>query len=126
MATIEKYVSYNNNCQISGYRLMNFIQKSNDLCRNRNDFNAIMKSIKTKIHIVGIDTHGMYSIEENQNTFTSLKKIDCNVYYHEMESNFGNEAYLKETQKIASFLQPIFNSKQISIRSKFNYHYVNA
>jgi homoserine O-acetyltransferase len=126
MARIEKCVSYNNNCQISGYRLMNFIQKSNDLCRNRNDFNAIMKSIKTKIHIVGIDTHGMYSIEENQNTFTSLKKIDCNVYYHEMESNFGNEAYFKETQKIASFLQPIFNSKQISIRSKFNYHYVNA
>jgi hypothetical protein len=68
----------------------------------------------------------MYSIDENQNTFVRLQKIGSNVYYNEMNSKFGNDAYEKETKKIASYLQPIFNSKQISIRSKFNYYYMNA
>jgi homoserine O-acetyltransferase len=124
--TIEECVSKNNKYQISGYRLMNFIQKYNDLCRNRADFNSVMKSIKANIHIIGIDTNSIYSIDENQNTFVRLQKIGSNVNYHEMESNFGNDAYIKETKKIASYLQPIFNTKQISIRSKFNYHYMNA
>ncbi|MFM1753647.1 MAG: hypothetical protein RLZZ236_586 [Bacteroidota bacterium] len=124
--TIEDCVSKNNKYQISGYRLMNFIQKYNDVCRNRNTFDSVMKSIKATIHIVGIDTHGMYSINQNQNTFIRLQKIGSKVNYHEMESNFGNDAYVKETKKMASYLQPIFNTKQISIRSKFNYHYMNA
>lgn len=124
--TIEDCVSKNNKYQISGYRLMNFIQKYNDVCRNRNTFDSVMKSIKATIHIVGIDTHGMYSINQNQNTFIRLQKIGSKVNYHEMESNFGNDAYVKETKKMASYLQPIFNTKQISIHSKFNYHYMNA
>jgi homoserine O-acetyltransferase len=124
--TIETCVSQNNQYQISGYRLMNFIQNYNDLCRNRNTFDSVMKSIKATIHIIGIDTNSMYSIDENQNTFVRLQKIGSNVYYNEMNSKFGNDAYEKETKKIASYLQPIFNSKQISIRSKFNYYYMNA
>jgi homoserine O-acetyltransferase/O-succinyltransferase len=126
IAAIEKCILTKNKCLISGYRLMNFIQKSNDLCRNRTDFTTVMGSIKATIHLIGIDTDGMYSVDENRITFLKLRKIKSNVFYHEIESDFGQDAYLKETETIANFLQPIFKSKQISIRNKFNYNFMNT
>jgi homoserine O-acetyltransferase/O-succinyltransferase len=115
-----------NKCLISGYRLMNFIQKSNDLCRNRTDFKTVMSAIKATIYLIGIDTDGMYSVDENRSTFLKLRKIKSNVFYHEIESDFGQDAYLKESETIANFLQPIFKSKPISIRNKFNYNFMNT
>jgi homoserine O-acetyltransferase len=126
ITSIEKCILTKNKCLISGYRLMNFIQKSNDLCRNRNDFKTVMSSIKATIHLIGIDTDGMYSVDENRILFLKLRKIKNNVFYHEIESDFGQDAYLKETETIATFLQPIFKSKQISIRNKFNYNFMNT
>jgi homoserine O-acetyltransferase len=123
---IEKCILSKNKCQISGYRLMNFIQKSNDLCRNRTDFKTVMSAIKATIYLIGIDTDGMYSVDENRSTFLKLRKIKSNVFYHEIESDFGQDAYLKESETIANFLQPIFKSKPISIRNKFNYNFMNT
>jgi homoserine O-acetyltransferase len=123
---VEKCILTKNKCQISGYRLMNFIQKSNDLCRNRTDFKTVMGSIKATIHLIGIDTDGMYSVDENRSTFLKLRKFKSNVFYHEIESDFGQDAYLKESETIANFLQPIFKSKPISIRNKFNYNFMNT
>jgi homoserine O-acetyltransferase len=126
ITAIEKCISNQNKCQISGYRLMNFIQKSNDLCRNRADFTSIIRSIHATIHLIGIDTDGIYSVDENRITFLKLRKFKTDVFYHEIESNFGQDAYLNETATIASFLQPIFKSKQISVRNKFSYNYMNT
>jgi len=126
ITAIEKCISNQNKCQISGYRLMNFIQKSNDLCRNRADFSSIIRSINATIHLIGIDTDGMYSVDESRITFLKLRKFKTDVFYHEIKSNFGQDAYLNETATIASFLQPIFKSKQISIRNKFSYNYMNT
>lgn len=123
---VEKCILTKNKCQISGYRLMNFIQKSNDLCRNRTDFKTVMSAIKATIYLIGIDTDGMYSVDENRSTFLKLRKIKSNVFYHEIESDFGQDAYLKESETIANFLQPIFKSKPISIRNKFNYNFMNT
>lgn len=123
---IEKCILSKNKCQISGYRLMNFIQKSNDLCRNRTDIKTVMSAIKATIYLIGIDTDGMYSVDENRTTFLKLRKIKSNVFYHEIESDFGQDAYLKESETIANFLQPIFKSKPISIRNKFNYNFMNT
>jgi homoserine O-acetyltransferase/O-succinyltransferase len=123
---IEKCILTKNKCLISGYRLMNFIQKSNDLCRNRTDFKTVMSAIKATIYLIGIDTDGMYSVDENRSTFLKLRKIKSNVFYHEIESDFGQDAYLKESETIANFLQPIFKSKPISIRNKFNYNFMNT
>lgn len=126
ITAIEKCISNQNKCQISGYRLMNFMQKSNDLCRNRADFSSLIRSINATIHLIGIDTDGMYSVDESRITFLKLRKFKTDVFYHEIESNFGQDAYLNETATIASFLQPIFKSKQISIRNKFSYNYMNT
>lgn len=126
ISAIEKCVLSKNKCLISGYRLMNFIQKSNDLCRNRTDIKTVMSSIKATIHLIGIDTDGIYSVDENRTTFLKLRKIKSNVFYHEIESNFGQDAYLNESETIANFLQPIFKSKPISTRNKFNYNFMNT
>jgi homoserine O-acetyltransferase len=121
ISPIEKCVFSNNKCQIAGYRLMNFLLLSNDLTRNRRDFLSIANTIKANIHLIGIEAYGLFSADENRITFLKLRKIKPNVFYHEIESNFGHDAYLKETARIAFLLKPIFKSKKIIIRNKFNY-----
>lgn len=121
ISPIEKCVITNNRFQISGYRLMNFLLKSNDLTRKRRDFASIVNTIKANIHLIGIHTDGLFPADENRITFLKLKKIKPNVFYHEIESDFGQDAYLKETERISYLLKPIFKSKKIIIRNKFNY-----
>lgn len=121
ISPIEKCVLANNKCQISGYRLMNFLLKSNDLTRKRRDFSSIANTIKANIHLIGIHTDGLFPADENRITFLKLRKIKPNVFYHEIDSDFGHDAYLKETERISYLLKPIFKSKKIIIRNKFNY-----
>lgn len=121
ISPIEKCVFTNNKCQIAGFRLMNFLLLSNDLTRNRRDFLSIANTIKANIHLIGIEAYGLFSADENRITFLKLRKIKPNVFYHEIESSFGNDAYLKETERIAFLLKPIFKSKKTIIRNKFNY-----
>ena len=121
ISPIEKCVLANNKCQISGYRLMNFLLKSNDLTRKRRDFSSIVNTIKANIHLIGIHTDGLFPADENRITFLKLRKIKPNVFYHEIDSDFGHDAYLKETERISYLLKPIFKSKKIIIRNKFNY-----
>lgn len=121
ISPIEKCIFTNNKYQISGYRLMNFLLLSNDLTRKRKDFLSIATTIKANIHLIGIDTYGLFPADENRITFLKLRKIKPNVFYHEIESDFGHDAYLKETERIAFLLKPIFKSKKIIIKNKFNY-----
>ena len=121
ISPIENCILTNNKCRISGYRLMNHLLLTNDLMRNRRDFSSIANTIKANIHLIGIDTGGLFPADENRITFLKLRKIKPNVFYHQIDSDFGQDAYLKETERIAYILTPIFKSKKIIIRNKFNY-----
>jgi len=121
ISPVENCVLSNNKCRISGYRLMNHLVLTNDIMRNRRDFSSIATTIKANIHLIGIDTGGLFPADENRITFLNLRKIKPNVFYHQIDSDFGQDAYIKETERIAFFLAPIFKSKKIIIRNKFNY-----
>ncbi|MCF6129128.1 alpha/beta fold hydrolase [Flavobacterium sp. AS60] len=98
--------------QLSAYKLMNHLLKTNDITRNRKDFLTILKDIKTNIHIVAVDTDYFFIPDENRETYYQLKSITDNVFYNEIKSIHGHDAFLIEFDQLAQILEPIFNKQK--------------
>jgi homoserine O-acetyltransferase len=104
---------------------MNNLLRTHDLTRNRLDFKLLANNIKANIHLLGIEAKGLFSADESRMTFLKLQKIKPNIFYHQLESGFEQDAYLKETDQLAHHLIPIFKAQPLIINTKFNYRSVN-
>lgn len=125
----ENCVLSKNKCQLAGYRLMNHILRTHDLTRNRLDFKILANSIKSNIHLLGIEAKSLFSADENRITFLKLRKIKSNIFFHQLESSHGQDAYLNETDQLTSVLIPIFRTQKVIMKTKLNYnprnYYIN-
>ena len=101
-----------NRFQLSAYKLMNHLLKTNDITRNRKDFLTIGKEITANIHLVTVDTDYFFVANENQETFNELKRVKENVFYHEIKSVHGHDAFLIEYNQLSQILAPIFNTQK--------------
>jgi homoserine O-acetyltransferase len=99
-----------NRFRLSSYKLMNHLLKTNDLTRNRSSFITIARSIKAAIHIVAVDSDYFFIANENRETYNQLKPIKENVFYHEIQSPHGHDAFLIEFEQLAELLAPIFKT----------------
>lgn len=107
-----------NRFRLSAYKLMNHLLKTNDITRNRKDFLTLAEEIQANIHIVSVNTDYFFIADENRETYQELKVTKDNVYYHEIQSIHGHDAFLIEFEQLNQFLKPIFTTKKI-------YNYVN-
>lgn len=105
-------IKLKNRFRLSAYKLMNHLLKTNDITRNRDDFMFVVKTIKANIHIVAVDTDYFFIPEENIATYELAKTLKANVYYHEIKSIHGHDAFLIEYQQLAQILAPIFNPQK--------------
>lgn len=101
-----------NRFRLSAYKLMNHLLKTNDITRDRKDFTEIMNELQTSIHIVAVDTDYFFTPDENRETYKLLKTIKENVFYHEINSIHGHDAFLIEFEQLAQILEPIFNKQK--------------
>ncbi|WP_309613691.1 alpha/beta fold hydrolase [Flavobacterium sp.] len=101
-----------NRFRLAAYKLMNHLLKTNDITRDRKDFLTILQDIKTNIHIVAVDTDYFFIADENRETYQELKSIRDNVFYHEIKSIHGHDAFLIEFDQLAQILKPIFNKQK--------------
>jgi homoserine O-acetyltransferase len=100
-----------NRFALSSYKLMNHLLKTHDITRNRNDFQSVTQYIQANIHIVSVDTDWFFTADENRETYQSLNKFKENVFYHEIKSIHGHDAFLMEFNQLATFLSPIFKTQ---------------
>ena len=107
-----------NRFRLAAYKLMNHLLKTNDITRNRKNFLSVANEIKAAIHLVAVDTDYFFIPDENRETYQELKTIKENVFYHEIKSIHGHDAFLIEFEQLAQILEPIFNSKKDDIYSK--------
>ena len=98
-----------NRYRLASYKLTNHLLKTNDITRDRKDFLTIAKSIEANIHLVSIDSDRLFLIEESLNTFRSLKNVKQNVYYHQIQSIHGHDAFLIEFNQLSDIFTPVFN-----------------
>lgn len=96
--------------QLASYKLMNHLLKTIDITQEgKLPLENLYKTAAT-IHIVGVDTDLFFVSEENKNTVTFLSKQKKNVFYHEVTSIHGHDAFLIEFEKLEKIIAPIFNA----------------
>ncbi|WP_310555934.1 alpha/beta fold hydrolase [Flavobacterium sp.] len=98
-----------NRFQLSAYKLMNHLLKTNDIVRNRDSFLVISNQVQGNIHLVSVDSDLFFTPDQNLETYHQLKKIKQNIFYHEIKSIHGHDAFLIEFDQLSHILNPIFN-----------------
>lgn len=101
--------------QLSAYKMMNHLIKTIDITRNRKDFLSVAKVIQANIHIVAVDSDRFFIADENRETYSDLKKIKQNVFYHEIKSIHGHDAFLIEYQQLNTILNNVFITNKQTI-----------
>ena len=108
-----------NRFRLPAYKLMNHLLKTNDITRNRKDFLSVASQIQANIHIVSVDSDYFFIAHENRETYQQLKQVKENVFYYEIQSIHGHDAFLIEFEQLIQFLTPVFTTNTI-------HNYVNA
>jgi len=105
-------IKLKNRFRLSSYRLMNHLLKTADITRGRDDLQTITNKISANIHVVSVDTDYFFIAEENRKTYSELKAVKQNVFYHEIKSIHGHDAFLIEFEQLSQILKPIFNTQK--------------
>lgn len=94
--------------QLSAYKLMNQLLKTIDITRAREPLEEVVVNIKSKIHMISINTDVFFTAEENRETYKRLKQIKSDIYYDEIDSIHGHDAFLIEYEQLSLLLRNIF------------------
>ena len=106
-------VKLQNRFRLQSYKLMNHLLKTVDITKSGKDFLEIASSINANIHIIAVDTDYFYIPEENRESVHLLNTIKPNVFYHEIQSIHGHDAFLIESNQLSKILRPIFASQKV-------------
>ena len=99
--------------QLSSYKLMNQLLKTIDITRNSENFETLLSKSKTSIHIIGINSDLFFTAKENVETYEELRKFKDNVFYSEINSVHGHDAFLIEYKQLDHLLADIFKAETI-------------
>ncbi len=100
--------------QLASYKLMNQLLKTIDITRNSEDFETLISKSNASIHIVAINSDLFFTPKENLETYNELKKFKENVFYSEIDSVHGHDAFLIEYKQLDHLLADIFKAETIA------------
>lgn len=98
-----------NRFHLASYKLMNHLLKTINITKNRSDFLTVANSITSNIHIISVDTDLFFIPSENRETYDELIVTKENVFYHEIKSIHGHDAFLIEFEQLSTIISPIFS-----------------
>ena len=96
---------------LQAYKTMNHLLASVDITRNGDSLEKIIETISSNIHLIAIDSDLFFTAEEDQKTLIRGKKIKENIYYHEIKSIHGHDAFLIENDIVSQIFSGIFKPK---------------
>jgi len=97
-----------NRFTLQAYKALNYQLSSIDITRGRACFETVVRPIQSHIHIISVDTDLFFTPDENRKTFTCLNKLHKSVYYHQIQSIHGHDAFLIENNQLNKILGEIF------------------
>ncbi|NDP25970.1 MAG: bifunctional aspartate kinase/homoserine dehydrogenase I [Flavobacterium sp.] len=98
--------------QLSAYKMMNQLLKTIDITRGRTTFENIISEVDANIYIIGINSDLFFTANENRETYHEIKKFKHNVFYSEIESQHGHDAFLMEYDQLNNLLDVVFKNKK--------------
>ena len=93
---------------LQAYKTMNHLLASIDITRNEKFIEKVIKDIESDIHLVAINSDIFFTSEEDQKTFKIGRRLNKKIYYHELNSIHGHDAFLIENKAISKILGKIF------------------
>ena len=66
-----------------------------------------LEKILAEIHLISVDSDLFFPSFEIKNCYQKLKKNKENVFYHEIKSIHGHDAFLMEYEQLESILRKI-------------------
>jgi len=94
--------------QLSAYKLVNHLLRTIDITRNKESFIEVASKINGNIFIIGVNTDLFFLAKENEDSFLQLSQVKQNVYYNEIQSIHGHDAFLIEHEQLTNILQKVF------------------
>ncbi len=98
--------------QLSAYKMMNQLLKTIDITRNNTSFEAVITEVEANIYIIGINSDLFFTANENRETYHEIKKFKNNVFYSEIDSQHGHDAFLMEYDQLNNLLDVVFKNKK--------------
>jgi homoserine O-acetyltransferase len=113
---IESWLSYHGKklkerYKLETYKLMNHLLGTADITRGETTFQSVAQKIKAQIHLVAIDTDGLFLADEIYKTYQLLQEIEVSVSYDEIQSIHGHDAFLIEYDQLSTLIKPIFQKQ---------------
>lgn len=99
--------------RLAAYKLMNHLLKTNDITRNRKDFLSVASEIQSNIHLVTVDRDCLFIADETRKTYRELLNVKENVFYNQIQSIHGHDAFLIEFNQLSNILNPILNNYKL-------------
>jgi homoserine O-acetyltransferase len=94
--------------ELLAYKMMNQLLKTIDITRNQESLEAIVSKIEANIYIIGINSDLFFTARENLETYDQIKKFKKNVFYNEIDSKHGHDAFLIEHEQLDNLLEVVF------------------
>ncbi|OUW35310.1 MAG: homoserine acetyltransferase [Flavobacteriaceae bacterium TMED179] len=93
---------------LKSYIMMNHLLASVNIEREGRNAIDIIKNITGEIHLIAIDSDLFFTPKEDQETFALANKIKKDIFYHELSSLHGHDAFLIENEDMIQILSDIF------------------
>jgi len=100
--------------RLASYKLMNHLLKTVDISKNHQSFEAVANEIQANIHVIAVDSDLFFIPNENRESVKLLQQTKSNIFYHEIKSIHGHDAFLIEFDQLSKIIQPIFNTQKQS------------
>ena len=97
---------------LEAYVMMNHLLSTINIERSGRTAVEIIQTISADIHLIAIDSDLFFTAKEDQKTTEFVKPVKENIFYHELQSIHGHDAFLIENDAVAQILTPIFNSNK--------------
>jgi homoserine O-acetyltransferase len=97
---------------LDAYVMMNHLLASINIEREGRTVQEIIKSITAEIHLIAIDSDLFFTPVEDQKTVDFSKKFKKDIFYHELSSPHGHDAFLIEHEDVSQILSPLFKPKK--------------
>lgn len=103
-------VKLQNRFRLASYKLMNHLLRTINIVRADEDFLERAATIESDIHLIAVDSDLFFIPSETRQTYEVLQLVKPNVFYHEIQSIHGHDAFLIEYEQLTRIISPIFTT----------------
>lgn len=102
----EDWLTYHGKSLAERFSLKSY-QLMNHLLMNINTNENMLKKIQARMHMISVDTDLFFPASEIRNGFEKLKGNKGDVFYHEIKSVHGHDAFLMEYSQLNNIINNI-------------------